>query len=193
MSGRLLGRSGKLRAVAGVVVLGVVVAGLAATVVGASGARDPEQHVTAGKAKGKGRGATSTTTTTTPSTTTGVVPYGLQSVAVSGLTYTASKSSTTVAGSFVVTNTGDTISVVVDSQSVGVEYRTSKGTFTAMPPPSCTLSPAVPYTVVQQQSVGFTCQLASRFPASAQYARVTVSVTLLGSTTSYSTSAQKAL
>lgn len=192
MRGSLRGKSGKLRVAAGLLTLGLVVAA-AATMVAASPGRGRAEHITAGRGRGKGRGAT--TTTTSPSTTTtGIIPYGLQSVALSGLTFTASKTSTTVSGSFVVTNTGDTPTVVVDSQTIGVKYKTTKnGSFTAMPDPSCTFVPAVPYTVVQQQSVDFTCQLPSAFPPSAQFAQVTATVTLLGSTTGYSTSAQQAI
>ena len=170
-----------------------VAVAVAVTVVAASPRAENPQHVKAGKAKARGESNATSSTTTSSTTTTGAVPYGKQSVTLSGLAYTASKGSTTISGSFAVTNTGNTPMVVVDSQRIGVEYRGSKPPYTAMADPSCTFEPAVPYTISGQQAVNFTCTLGSAIPKSAQYVRVTATVTLLGSTTTYSTSAERAV
>jgi len=134
-----------------------------------------------------------TTTTSSTTTTTGVIPYGVANVSVSGLAYTASKSSTTIDGSFVVTNTGDTLSATVDQQRVDVEYKTSPSGAYQPLASSCDFVPAVPYVVVQQQTTSFTCQLAAPFPGKAKTVRITVSLNIVGSSTTYTDMTEQAL
>ncbi|HET7489512.1 MAG TPA: hypothetical protein VFJ85_16415 [Acidimicrobiales bacterium] len=135
-------------------------------------------------------------TTTSSSTTTAPPPYANVSITIGGLTFTYSRTSLTLSGSFVVKNASDRgVGVTVVNQYITLQYKTSKtGAYTSLPAPSCTFSPSTSYAIPwnQSQTVTFTCTNVA-VPADAKYLKVTVHVQIAGRTTDFTYSADQAV